>query len=419
MDRGPRLPFLAALGFFASYALGLPAPAGADSREPLKLSEAIGEEIDAAERERYSLFPELRNFTSGRFFREDGRVVLEYGTGRAGDERRARRTISDEAFEETQRHVALVESYVNLRDESEAESLEQEARIVRRMALRYALDTRYDLALALIDDFSARHPEEASQLGLGAMTPELRRLAESKRVLFREGALLDRSGRTDLLIFAGYYGVWLGIGTPVALDADAPGEYALGLLTIPPLALATAHFATRNRGFTDADAMLVTLGGHFGTWQGIGWANVADMERNEDVVGAGILAGLGGIGTSVLLVHAADLRDGHTSLMDAGMYWGAGLGLLAGVWSDQDDDDLLTAALIGSDAGVVAAGLFGKDTTLTPRRIRLANLGGVVGGILGAGVLLLAETEDEKAAAGIIAVGSVSGAAAALHWTKD
>lgn len=79
---------------------------------------------------------------------------------------------------------------------------------------------------------------------------------------------MDRSGRTDLLIFSGYYGVWLGIATPIALDASSPEAYGAGFLLGGPLSLLLTHQATKNANVSKGKATIISLGGHLGILAG-------------------------------------------------------------------------------------------------------------------------------------------------------
>jgi hypothetical protein len=74
--------------------------------------------------------------------------------------------------------------------------------------------------------------------------------------------------------------------------------------------------------------------------------------------------------------------------------------------------------LVGSDLGVAAGILEAPRTRLTERRVRLMNLGGVLGGAAGLGLVGLARVDDARAAAAFLGTGSVVGALIALRETR-
>ncbi len=211
-----------------------------------------------------------------------------------------------------------------------------------------------------------------------------------------------------MLIFSGYYGVWLAIGIPIALDVESSEGFAAFLVTVPAACIFVAHEVTKNRSVTEADAEMVSLGGWFGTWQGVGWTAIAD-KRTEGVVGAGVLGGLAGVGLACALNKATELSEGHATLMNSANWWGTWLGLLVAAGSEADGDDVLASALIGSSFAVGLTGMAAGNTTLTERRVRYMNMGGILGGIFGGGVILLAGIEDNGRDAAVLGVSSIAG----------
>ena len=171
---------------------------------------------------------------------------------------------------------------------------------------------------------------------------------------------------------------------------------------------------------TNADAEMVSLGGWFGTWQGVGWSALADKE-SEDVVGIGVLGGLAGIGVACLVNSKTELSEGHAALMNSANWWGTWLGLLVGAGAqgnDDDGDNILASALVGSGALVAGTAALGSGTPLDQRRVRYMNLGGLVGAIFGGGVVLLAGMDDDGAVAATFAASSLLGGYLGVHLSR-
>ncbi len=238
--------------------------------------------------------------------------------------------------------------------------------------------------------------------------------------MFKSGALRDQRGRTELLIFSGYYGLWLGIATPVALDATLPQGVALGLLLGAPVSFVAARQLTREAEMSRGRSIIILLGGYWGTWQGIGWSIVAKQEARF-AVGMGELLGLAGVGLSSLLTRDRVPSEGHAALTSAGLEWGAWFGVIGAILAkdDSEDKNMLRDMLIGSNLTILANSWFFRHTQMSQTRVRLINLAGVAGAITGFGVDLLFEISDLRTVFSIAGTASVLGLLAGKRWTRN
>ncbi len=406
-----RLLFL--LPFFAS-AIMLQAQIG----EPIVLSDSLGAEIDANERAHYRLFPDIIDFQSAQIFRlSNDKYLLSYTTNDELGIKQKTKSFSTSAFAATQLHVKLHDAYYAFAQKSQIDK-QTEAEILYKLALKYAAQTRYDESRHLFNSLVQEFPDVEVAEQARQLQAQVTRLAQSKNALFLKGALLDQSGRTELLLFSGYYGLWAGIAIPVALESGSPQAHALGLILGGPGAFALTYAATREANISDGQATMISLGGHLGTWQGIGWASVANNPGHA-MVGCGLLAGLGGIGAATLLTHSVDFSTGHAEVTNSSAYWGTWFGLVAAILAGQADKPLLRTMLISTDAAVLATGFLAKNVTMSKTRMRLINLSGVVGTIIGFGVNMLIEVDDEKTAFAIAGAGSIGGLLAGIHMTEN
>ena len=374
----------------------------------VSLSTTIGDEIDRAERDRYHLFPDVNGFVSARIVKLDKGYRVDF-TYRDDDAvlREGSRRIDDETFDNTRLHVALIETARG----AGPRDVTHDAQVLYGAALLLAADARYSLCDSLLAELRYNYPAQYDSLDAASTHDPVVRLQGARTGLFRTGTTIDQSGRTDVLVFSGFYGVWVAIGTPIALDVDSSEGFAAFLVTVPAASVLLAHAVTKHRSVTDADAEIVSLGGWFGAWQGVGWTAFADAE-SDDVVGVGVLGGLAGIGLACALNKTTELSAGHAALMNSANWWGAWLGLLvgaAGADDSNDDDQVLASALIGSSAAVVLTGVAASNTTLTQRRVRYMNLGGFLGAIFGAGLAILTGVDDDAALSVMLGVSSVLG----------
>jgi hypothetical protein len=407
----PSLIVVLALGFAGAVLAG-------EKGEVVALSELIGTEIDKTERETYGLFPDLKGFETGRLVRlSETKYRLDFAVMDGSKLREKSRRVSAESYELTVLHVRMVEEHLSA-ERTEMADQDAEARFLRRLALKYGSRTRYDIASQLLADLRSDYPgsydsEEIQELEAGAA-----RLWRSPRPLFKPASLIDPGGRTGLLIFAGYYGAWLGLATPIALDADSPGAYGAGLLIVPPLSIFVAHTLTKNADISEGRSKMISFGGHLGTWQGIGWGAVTNMKSRE-VVGVGELSGLAGIAAAALLTDRVDYTAGQAELAHAGMSWGAWFGIVYGVVADHEDDDLLLVdVLVGSDVFAISA-LAARNIQISKKRVRLISMSGVLGTLAGFGVDLVFKVDSEEKAFALAGAGGVAGLAIGSYMTRN
>jgi len=232
------------------------------------------------------------------------------------------------------------------------------------------------------------------------------------------------SGRVELSVWMATYGAWLGVAVPGAFDATSNEAYGIGLLVGGPTGFLAGRGLANALDLTEGQARAITLGGTWGTWQGYGWREVFDFgveqdcsfgaycydveESDEETFASMIVGGLAGIGVGALLSQR-EMTRGTASAVNFGALWGTWFGVAGGVLMDLEDDDLLAATLVGGDVALVATALLAPRWNVTRSRARLVSIAGVLGGLTGAGIDLLVEPDDEKAAIGIPLATSILG----------
>lgn len=386
--------------------------------EVISLSDSIGTEIDRVERNLYHLFPDITGFQSARVVRlQDSKYRLNYSYRDTAGLHHKAISISADALELTKLHIRLTDQYLSMHHSKPLDE-KLEAEMLYRFALKYASQARYDVSLKLLSDLISDYPRSNQALNATEFHVNTERLWKTRKALFWKGSLLDQSGRTDVLIFSGYYGVWLGIATPIFFEAESPQAHAAGLLLGGPLSLLITHGFTKEANISDGRATMISLGGHLGTWQGLGWAAVSDLDGNE-VIGIGELSGLAGIAAATILTNKVDFSTGHAGLTSSGLQWGAWFGLVFANLFDHEDDDVLRDMLIGSDLLILGTGIATRDVQMSKARVRLINLAGVIGTVLGFGIDLLVEVDDASAVFAIAGLGSVAGLVAGTQMTKN
>ena len=282
------------------------------------------------------------------------------------------------------------------------------AAVLLQAATIFQAEGRSEVARALYEFIVQNFP------GTPASDAASQRLVDLQRSLAEEP---DGSGRVELQVWSTVYGLWLGVAVPAALGADGSEAYGVGLLLGGPGGFFAGRGLTRNRDISDGQARAYTLGGSWGTWQGLGWANVADAST-DGTFAAMVAGGLAGIGIGAAVANRP-VSAAATTAASFGSLWGTWFGVAGGVLLDLEGDDLLTAALLGGNAGLAGSALTFPSWRMTRNRQRLISIAGVLGGLGGAGIDLIVQPDNEKVAIGIPLVGSLAGLALGAFLTAD
>jgi hypothetical protein len=189
---------------------------------------------------------------------------------------------------------------------------------------------------------------------------------------------------------------------------------------------------------TEGQTRAVTFGGAWGTWQGVALAELLDLGRETQTfcpepgvcfeeesdadastyVAMSVAGGLLGIGTGAYLARKP-ITSGTAAAVTLGGMWGTWFGFGLSFLADQEGDELLLGTMMGGNAALVALGIVAPRWQMSESRARLISIGGVAGGLAGAGLLLIAQPDDENVAILMPLAGSAAGLALATHWTRD
>lgn len=265
--------------------------------------------------------------------------------------------------------------------------------------------------------------------------------AEAARLLgLLQQKTTDTSGRTELMVFGTTYGAALGVALPVALDSESAEGYGLGLIVGAPAGFLASRAYARSRPLSEGQASAIISGAMWGTWQAFGWMEALDIGQDETcypglpgdpefcsesgpdapaVVSMMIAGSLVGMGAGTALSQK-NITNGTAATVNFGAMWGSWVGLALGILSDQQDDALLTTALLGGNAGLLAGALGNSRWRLSESRARLISIAGVAGGLAGMGTLLVVLPNDAGNEAVLFPLlGSIGGLALGAYWTRN
>ncbi|MCG6956446.1 MAG: hypothetical protein LJF04_10710 [Gemmatimonadetes bacterium] len=265
-----------------------------------------------------------------------------------------------------------------------------------------------------------------------AATPAAAQARARVRRASPAGSAVQGSGRVELQVWSTLYGLWLGVAVPGALGVDGPEPYGVGLLIGGPAGFLAGKGIARSRQITEGQARAITLGGSWGTWQGLGWTDVFDIGEGytcdvdlctddgatEERFAGMIVGGLAGIGVGTVLSRR-DISAGAATTVNFGALWGTWFGVAGGYLMDLEGDNLLAATLLGGDAGLLGAALMAPKWRMSRSHARLVSIYGVMGGLAGLGVDLIVQPDNDKAAMAVPLVGSIVGLMVGAGVTRD
>lgn len=310
--------------------------------------------------------------------------------------------------------------------DAQAQTRADSAAVLLRAAEQLRVEGEAGAARAVLELILRQYAGTPAALEVDRMMAMLRRTPDA-----------ERSGRTELLVFGTMYGAWLGVAGPLAFDADSPEAFGIGLLLGAPLGFYAAKQYADARSPTEGQTRALTFGGTWGTAQGFALAEVLDLGRDSELicpagscyetdgdsdvqayVTAAVAGGLLGIGTGALLARKP-ITAGTAATVSLGGMWGAWFGFGLAYLADRGGDALVTSAMVGGNAALLGLGVAAPRWEMSESRARLISVGGVAGGLAGAGLLLIAQPAGERTQLLFPLIGSAAGLALGTVWTRD
>ena len=235
---------------------------------------------------------------------------------------------------------------------------------------------------------------------------------------------IGQSGRVGTVVFSTLYSTWLGIGTARLIDeTDNAKSIAAGMMIGAPMGLLASLSATRNAKLTRGQSALISFGGTWGTWQGLGWAILIDEDDDEkSLIKGAMIGGLSSMLVTSVLTRKIDLNLGDMAIINYGALWGTWLSLCAGqVAGVEGGDELLAWTLIGGNLGMAAMASLSSKIDITPARAHWINLGGVFGTTVASGMVTIIAEDDisAEAAFATLMVGGIAGLITGIYNTRQ
>jgi hypothetical protein len=191
------------------------------------------------------------------------------------------------------------------------------------------------------------------------------------------------------------------------------------------LGLGASLYATSD-GITPGRAAAVNAGTRWGLWQAAALNSITDNWRNgpNQAVPPLVAGQLLGTAGGAVAAHAWRPNAGDVTMANwVGIWSGVGTGLLTVTAGIQPTTrQLMTAILATTNVGAVAGGFWAFQQPISRGRVWVVNTGGLLGGLVGAGVPLLLAGDSLESAQPIGALtllGTASGLGVATVLTEE
>lgn len=293
------------------------------------------------------------------------------------------------------------------------------AAVLLQAARSFEAEGRPEVAAALYQLIAERYGSTAA--GIEAR----------ERLAGARAAEMGQSGRTELQVWTTMYGLWLGVAIPAAFGAEGSPPYGVGLLLGGPAGLFAGRALSRS-ALSPGQTRAITFGGTWGTWQGLGWAEVLDLGENEEICefdvcyvdgdnteeqfAAMILGGVAGIAAGSLIARNP-VPWAVATAANHGALWGTWFGVAGAVLADVEDDGLMGTTLVAGNLGLVGGAFLADQLGWSRNRVRMVSVGGLIGGLGGLGIDLIIQEESDKTAVAIPLATSLLGLAVASAMT--
>ncbi|MEO1301605.1 MAG: caspase family protein [Myxococcota bacterium] len=242
----------------------------------------------------------------------------------------------------------------------------------------------------------------------------------------------SRDARTELVLVQTVHGLLIGAEICLASDCDDLEEWTAVLGLAGGLGLG-ASLALSQDGVTPGQAAILNSGFLWGVWHGVAIQGAIDAEdflstepgrfAESGYTSRLIAAQFGGmLGAhwlhEVFEPTAADVATVNTLGLWSGL---VGFAAHGAVGFPEDDELVWLTALVASDVGAIAGGVLSRYYPISRSRSLVLNAGGLIGGLLGAGVGVLggAEEVDDRTLYVAGGLGALTGLGLTAWLTRD
>jgi hypothetical protein len=223
--------------------------------------------------------------------------------------------------------------------------------------------------------------------------------------------IYDQSGRVELSVWGTAYGLYNGALAAVLLDGNEDAVI-LAMLAGAATGFYVPWTWSRTHNVSEARATLMNFGGTWGMWQGFGWplALVDDDEYEKGIIVSAMVGGAVGLLSAGHLTADTDISRGDAELVRTFPIWSSiYVSWLMNLVGVNNERVMLSSILAAGDVGILLGASVARRVEYTRGDVRLMNLGGLLGALVGGSVVVLTDISNEKAIFSTIMIGSTAG----------
>jgi hypothetical protein len=234
------------------------------------------------------------------------------------------------------------------------------------------------------------------------------------------------AARAELVFFQTVHGLTLGAEVCAMASCTGSQPWVLSLMLGAGGGFGLSFYASHG-GVTPGLARALTDGTLWGALNGLGLLEATGASNGDQhAVRTGAYLALGqlaGLGVGGLLYHQLEPTAGQVSLSASGGMWSLAVGAeLFGMFNPKFGTRTWAALLMGAgNAGVLAGGLLARSVPMTASRVMLIDAGGLLGGLGGLGIAVLAQGDHAQITPtlGCGLLGTLTGLSLSYYLTRD
>ena len=277
------------------------------------------------------------------------------------------------------------------------------------------------------DFFDKNHIDTAKRY-LNMILKDYRQTAaalEAGRLLkvWKKISRFDAGGRIEFVSTSSLFGVGLGIAIPAAFEASSPVIFGLSIVGFTAVGLVGSLLGSSRWAITPGQASSITIGTVWGTWNAFAISGIAQL-GGVIPLRLGIVGGVLGYTAGALIGYFQKPSiDVVTFASSLGLWMGGVTGAISIIMGEQginlSFEGVLSALLATTNIGLLAGIFLHPVINFSRSRSIFINLGGVVGGALGAGLVLLGSPTSATPYVTAALLGAAAGMGLTIFFTRN
>jgi hypothetical protein len=323
--------------------------------------------------------------------------------------------------------ILLCGGHARAQEAPPAPAADAEAHALYETAMRLADEGKTEEARATLRALVARFPQsgwaEAARGRLREMEPT--RVVPDLRLPARLRAPNNpdpvETGRWELILGQTALGFYYGLALAAVADNTNENAAIWGGLGASLASLAATVLATRDFQLHDGYSHLHLSFQSFAVLDALLLLATGEVDEPNAYLGAGVGAGLVGMGVAIALGERLDVPRGQAEFATGAGYFGFWTGLAFSVLAAGEPDSaaaITAPTLVAGNLGLVLGAYAAPRLRWGKWRVRLVELGAVLGGGLGLATLTSAHPDDARTVVGTVYGFSLAGAIAAALATS-